>query len=422
MPVASVITFPDRRLLAIFDSETNGFMVRMMDDFCRANLPVIEDFPQFIFGVPQLRFPRSLNCAAALLDEPVDGHHWGDRVAIRTESRVTWTYQALCDASNRIANMLVRDGGLVPGNRVLLHGINHSILAAWLGVIKAGGVTVATMPLLRAGELSVVIDRPKVSRVPCEAALSSELARALGAQQGVGYVRVYETDGPGLPERWERDQYASLAIETIRACDPRAIAFTSGTTGQRKAAVHFHRDVIAVCRCFPEHMLEPTEDNCLCWLVVARVHLRPWRIVVVSGRRGRQRRIAARDDPVAVAVRGRCVSGPHSVQRADGRSRDAARPRRIRRVEPAQVRVRRRGASVGRDAWQQRTGIHLIDGTGSIEMLHICVSIHDGPPKEGRSARRCPAIASLFWTTRADACRLTRFAISPCWGPPGVVT
>ncbi len=183
-----------------------------MDDFCRANLPAIEDSPTFIFELPGLRFSQSLNCAAALLDIAVRERGWGDRIALRTESGSTWTYRMLLDISNRIANMLVHEAGLVAGNRVLLHGTNHPVLAAaWFGVVKAGGVAVTTMPLLLAGELSTIIDRARISHVLCEAAVSTELEAALARARGVDYVRIYETHDACETDRWLHDFPSTFA-------------------------------------------------------------------------------------------------------------------------------------------------------------------------------------------------------------------
>ena len=363
-----------------------------MDNFCVANLPVLEDWPQFIFETPHLRFPRNLNCAAALLDVAVDERDWGDRVAIKTGSGVTWTYRALRDASNRIANMLVRDGGLVPGNRVLLHGTNHPILAAaWFGVVKAGGVAVTTMPLLRAGELAVIIVRAKVSHVLCEAGLRPELEPALETQRGIRFARYYETDGRGLPDRWVREYPCRFKAVTTRAHDPCMIAFTSGTTGEPKATIHFHRDVMAVCRCFPEHVLKPTADDVFCGssplgftFGLGALLLFPISVgasVILLPRANPSRLLAAVDE--------HRVSILFSVPTAYRAMLD--------KLEHHDVSSLRKCVSAGealpsatRDAWRERTGIRLIDGIGSTEMLHIFASGHDGLSREGAIGKAVP--------------------------------
>ncbi|WP_143285713.1 AMP-binding protein, partial [Burkholderia pseudomallei] len=236
-----------------------------MDNFCRTNLPAPTDLPEFVFELPGLQYPARINCAAALLDDAVTRRGWGERVAIRTESGAAWSYRALFELSNRIANLLVRDGGLVPGNRVLLHGTNHPFLAAaWFAIVKAGGVVVTTMPLLRAGELSKVIAQAQVTHALCEAAVSAELRAAMAAAPGVAFARYYETDDAAAFEPLLHACPRTFEPVDTRADEPCIVAFTSGTTGRPKATVHFHRDVMAICHCFPQHVLKPNADDVFC--------------------------------------------------------------------------------------------------------------------------------------------------------------
>jgi len=146
-----------------------------VDTFARDNLPPPELQPEYRFDLPELQFPERLNCATELLDKHVaEGR--GDRVCIRAPGGLTWTYADLQDKANRIANVLVQDMGLVPGNRVLLRAPNNPMLAAcWFAVMKAGGIAVATMPLLRAKELKAIVEIGQVSHALCDAALSEEM-------------------------------------------------------------------------------------------------------------------------------------------------------------------------------------------------------------------------------------------------------
>lgn len=245
-------------------------MVRMMDDFCRVNLPVIEDLPQFIFDVLRMRFPRSLNCVAAFLDAAVDGHHWGDCVAIRTESDMMWTYRALRDASNRAANTQVHDGGLAPDSRVLLHGTNRPLLpvAWWFGAVKAGWGGCRDDAVAAHGR--VVRGHRTREGVPCplrDRAVVGTRVRTRGAARRRPCADIRDRRS-GPPQRWGSDYSTSSAVLMTCAYDPCVIAFTSGTTGQPKTTVHFHRDVMAVYRCFPEYVLKLTADSCLPWLLL----------------------------------------------------------------------------------------------------------------------------------------------------------
>src|SRR5262244_2764796 len=148
-----------------------------VDTFTRDNLPPAPDWPEFSFTLPELRYPDRFNCAVELLDRWLERGH-GERPSIISPQE-TWTYAALAERVNRIANVLTRDLGLVPGNRVLLRSPNSPMmLAAYLAVIKAGLVVVAAMPLLRAKELSYLICKAKISLALCDARLADELERA----------------------------------------------------------------------------------------------------------------------------------------------------------------------------------------------------------------------------------------------------
>src|SRR3954462_3066523 len=129
----------------------------MIDSFIRDRLPPPDRQPEFLFTLPELHYPERLNAAVELIDRQDPG-----ALALINDAG-SWTYGEMKDLSERIARLLVEQEGLVPGNRVLLRGPNNAMLfAAWLGVLKAGGVLVTTMPLLRAGELAPLIERAQV--------------------------------------------------------------------------------------------------------------------------------------------------------------------------------------------------------------------------------------------------------------------
>src|SRR3954463_591584 len=148
-----------------------------VDLFARDNLPPRSQWPQFSFDLPELKYPARLNCAAELLDKPV-ARGYGHRVALRSPEGEC-TYTQLFTQANRLANVLTREMGLKPGNRVLLRGPNNPMMAAcWFAVMKAGGVCVATMPLLRAKELTEIINKAQVTHALCDKRLAAELSAA----------------------------------------------------------------------------------------------------------------------------------------------------------------------------------------------------------------------------------------------------
>src|SRR6266404_5608011 len=231
-----------------------------IDTFARDNLPPRDQWPEFRFDLPELKYPARLNCAAELLDKPVTRGH-GHRIALRSPDGEC-TYTQLFTQANRIANVLVRDMGLKPGNRVLLRGPNNPMMAAaWLAVMKAGGVCVATMPLLRAKELTDVITKAEITHALCDKRLETELEAALPNCPTLSEIRYWHDDSADSLDNLALRQPLTFGNVPTAADDPALIAFTSGTTGKPKGTVHFHRDVIAICDCFPRYTLHMGPDD-----------------------------------------------------------------------------------------------------------------------------------------------------------------
>lgn len=234
-----------------------------IDTYARDHLPPREQWPELIFELPELRYPARLNCAVELLDTMVALGH-SERIALRTPDGAC-TYRQLMLRANQIAHVLRQDLKLVPGNRVLLRGPNNPMMAAcWLAVIKAGCIAVATMPLLRAKELKQVIDKAKIGTALCDARLMEELLLAQKDCADLQQVVSFNEAGPGSLEALLANKPLAFDNVDTAADDVALIAFTSGTTGQPKGTMHFHRDVLAMCDCFPHSILKPTADDIFC--------------------------------------------------------------------------------------------------------------------------------------------------------------
>jgi 2-aminobenzoate-CoA ligase len=148
-----------------------------MDSFARDNLPPREQWPDFVCSLPELNYPDRFNCAVEFVDRWIEKGH-GERPCLLSAAE-NLSYKELAERVNRIANVLTRDLGLRPGNRVLLRAPNNPMMvAAYFAVIKAGGVAVATMPLLRARELAYPIAKAKISLALCDARLGEEIEKA----------------------------------------------------------------------------------------------------------------------------------------------------------------------------------------------------------------------------------------------------
>ena len=164
----------------------------MIDSFARDNLPPRNQWPEFKFDLPELQYPARMNCATVLLDDMVRAGH-GNRIAVRAAHQdriVECSYAQLQAQANRLANLLAREMGLIPGNRVLLRGPNNPMMAAsWLAVFKAGGICVGSMPLLRAKELTEIVNKAQISHALCDKRFAAELELALPSCPSLRFIK-----------------------------------------------------------------------------------------------------------------------------------------------------------------------------------------------------------------------------------------
>ena len=223
------------------------------DTFVFDNSPGPEVCPEVFFDLPELHYPSRLNAAEILLN------HKPSDVAIIT-SVGNWTYGELNEKANQIAHVLVEDLSLVPGNRVLLRAANTAMMAAcWLAVLKTGGIAVSTMPMLRAKELTTVIEKGQVTHALCEAGMMDELSKAQEKTETLKYIVSFGNDG-ALEEKMSGKPTEFEVVETY-ATDPALLAFTSGTTGNPKACIHSHCDIMSMANTFSKQTLGPTKDD-----------------------------------------------------------------------------------------------------------------------------------------------------------------
>ena len=232
-----------------------------VDPFTRDRLPPRETWPDFEFALDDLHYPERLNAAWRFLDRHVEDGA-GDRPCILSPD-ARWSYRDLFERANRIARVLVEDMGVESGNRVLLRGYNGPMLAAaWLAVIKAGAVAVTTMPLYRSGELAYMLEKAHVRHALCDSRLASDLHDATA---GSDVRTVTWGDGTGgALERLMQAKPATFDNADTASDDVAVIGFTSGTTGRPKAAMHFHRDLLAVCDTYAKRVLRASPADVFC--------------------------------------------------------------------------------------------------------------------------------------------------------------
>jgi 2-aminobenzoate-CoA ligase len=229
------------------------------DSFARDRLPPAEQWPQLLEPPHGIVYPDRLNAAAELLDSAVRAGR-ENAVALRGAGLV-WTYAELSDRVDRIAHVLRSDFKLPTGARVLLRGANHPMLAAcWLAVLKAGCIAVTTMPLLRARELSVIAERAQINAALCDASLLEAWQEVRASRPGSGPVLGYGgvTSEPGSLEHAMASHSEPFQAADTAQDDVALIAFTSGTTGQPKGTMHFHRDCLLIADVLARHLLDPT--------------------------------------------------------------------------------------------------------------------------------------------------------------------
>src|SRR6195256_1806842 len=230
-----------------------------VDDFARRNLPPPEQWPELLLDRPEFQYPEYLNAAVELTDRIVE-KGWGDRIALIGNGRQR-TYKELADWSNRLAHALVENYGVKPGNRVLIRsGNNPALVAAWLAATKAGAVVVNTMPMLRAGELGKIVDKAEITLALCDTRLMDELVAC--AKDSRFLKKVIGFDGTANHDA-ELDRIAlnkSVRFEAARTKrdDVALLGFTSGTTGEPKATMHFHRDLLMIADSYAKEILNVT--------------------------------------------------------------------------------------------------------------------------------------------------------------------
>jgi 2-aminobenzoate-CoA ligase len=340
------------------------------DTFCRDNLPPPGQWPEFTFSLPGLRYPDRVNCAEELLDTTIK-RHGADRPCMLSPSG-DWTYGELLTVASQVARVLTEDFGIVPGNRVLLRGPNNPWLAAcWLGVVKAGAVTVSTMPLLRPTELATIGEIAQPAVALCDHRFTWDLTAGLPGLTVVPYGGGEPGDLTSLAGRKPGD-FASVPTA---ADDVAMIAFTSGTTGRPKATMHFHRDVLAIADTFSARLLRPTPDDVFTGTPQLAFTYGLGGLLVFPLRAGASTLLLEKAGPeeLAAQIAGRgvtaCSTAPTGY-RAMIASGCAEQLRGLRLAVSA-------GEHLPASTWQafyDATGVPIIDGIGSTEMLHIFIS------------------------------------------------
>jgi 2-aminobenzoate-CoA ligase len=361
-----------------------------VDDFSRRSLPPLEQWPALLLDRPEFQYPDYLNAAVELTDRIVE-KGFGDRIALIGNGRQR-TYKELADWSNRLAHALVEDYGVKPGNRVLIRsGNNPALVAAWLAATKAGAVVVNTMPMLRAGELTKIVDKAEIALALTDSRIADELVAC--AKTSRFLKQVVNFDGTSNHDA-ELDRVALNkpvrfnAVKTGRD-DVALLGFTSGTTGEPKATMHFHRDLMIVADGYAREFLNVTEDDVFVGSPPLAFTFGLGGLAIFPLRFGATATLLENASPpemvkiIETYKATICFTSP-TAYRAMMAAMDKG----------ADLSSLRLAVSAGEtlpapvfESWTQKTGKTILDGIGSTELLHILITNRVGDAAAGTTGR-----------------------------------
>src|SRR6204780_4838648 len=361
-----------------------------VDDFARRNLPPSGQWPELLLDRPEFQYPEYLNAAVELTDRIVE-KGLGDNIALIGNGRQR-TYKELADWSNRLAHALVENYGVKPGNRVLIRsGNNPALVAAWLAATKAGAVVVNTMPLLRAGELSKIIDKAEIALALTDSRIADELVAC--AKTSRFLKQVVNFDGTSNHDA-ELDRIALSkpvrfeAVKTGRD-DVALLGFTSGTTGEPKATMHFHRDLMIIADGYAKEILNVTPDDVFVGSPPLAFTFGLGGLAIFPLRFGATATLlenAAPAEMVKIIETYKatiCFTSPTAY-----RAMMAAMDR------GADLSSLRLAVSAGEtlpapvfESWTRKTGKTILDGIGSTELLHIFITNRTGDAVAGTTGK-----------------------------------
>ena len=383
------------------------------DSYARDHLPPQTLWPRMDYAVlPELAaYPERLNAAVELLDRMVEAGH-ASRPALHFGDQ-TWSYAGLLDKANRIARVLVEDFGLVPGGRVLLRAPNNPMLVAcWFAVLKAGGICVATMPMLRAGELKYIIDKANTVIALCDMTIAEDLEAARRDTNALAQTAYFSAAGDSASseatlERAMETKDGDFSNTETSADDVSIIAFTSGTTGHPKGTVHFHRDLLATADTYARRVLKVEPSDIFCVTAPLAFTFGLGTMVLFPMRFGASTVLVERftADTMLETIERYGCTGIYTAP--------TAYRVMIDKVDRFDISSLRMCVSAGEhlpkatwEAWHGATGLGIIDGIGATEMLHIFISSTADDIRPGSTGRAVPGYAAkIIDASGADAAR-----------------
>jgi 2-aminobenzoate-CoA ligase len=358
------------------------------DNFARNGLPPAELWPVIDqVALSRLGYPSRCNAAVELLDRAVE-RGLGPRACLRSP-QTTWTYAELLENANRIAGVLVNDMGLVPGNRVLLRSANNPMLAAcWFAILKAGGIAVTTMPLLRSRELVQICNKTEAQFAICDARLAEELELSRPLVRSLKNIRFFAPDGSGDLDRSMRVQSSKFPNVMTSHDDVAIIAFTSGTTGPAKATMHFHRDLLVICDAWPAEVLRSGVEDIFAGSAPLGFTYGLGSLLLFPMRRGSS---TVLQEQVSPEIMLQTIQQFRVTTLLIGPTMYRSMIPHVERFDLSSLQT---CCSAGEhlpvaifDEWRTRTGIKILDFMGSTEMLHAFIGVPREDIRPGSTGR-----------------------------------
>lgn len=358
-------------------------MKHYVDNFAHDSLPSIDLQPDYIFtDLSQFQHSEMLNCVERLLDNHIHEGR-GNAICIRT-FETTWTYQELFEKANQIAHVLVDDLKLQSGNRVLIRSANNLMMVAcWFAILKAGGIVVATMPLLRSKELTTIIDCAEISHAFCDSDLGEEMN--LVKSDFLKEVCFYNNSKLEVLMQSKPKTFTNYHSKSDSVC---LIGFTSGTTGLPKMTSHYHRDILNICEAFPNYSLQPTENDIFTGSPPLGFTFGLGGLVLFPMYFGASTFLIEKPSPdlLLKAIQEHkitiCFTAPTAWRVI------------TTKVAEFDISSLRKCVSAGEalpikvwEDWYNATGLKIIDGIGATEMLHIFISSNENNIKPGATGK-----------------------------------
>ncbi len=358
-------------------------MNHYQDNFAQNSLPNQEFQPDYTFiDLPQFQHLEMLNCVHQLLDFHIDNGN-ENNICIRTFEE-TWTYQDLYEKANQIAHVLIDDLGLKSGNRVLIRSANNPMMVAcWFAVLKAGGIVVATMPLLRSKEVTTIIDCAEISHAFCDSDLAEEMNLVKSDfLKKICFYRKSDLEKLMVSKPKNFKNYHSKANSVA------LIGFTSGTTGLPKMTAHYHKDILNICEAFPQYALQPTENDIFIGSPPLGFTFGLGGLVLFPMYFGASTFLIEKPSPdlLLKAIQEYkitiCFTAPTAWRII------------TTKVNEFDISSLRKCVSAGETLplkvwqdWYEATGLKIIDGIGATEMLHIFISSNEKNMKPGATGK-----------------------------------